>query len=58
MPCAAPENFTLTCSAINVDDFVSTTEKNLINESDHDVLSISCFDGLIIHTKLLFGYHK
>ena len=57
LPCAAPEDLTLTRGAVNVSYFVSATEenlikglqseavKNLINESDHDAPSISCFDG-------------
>jgi hypothetical protein len=58
LPCAAPEDLTLTCSTVNVRYFVCATKKNFINESDHDTLSIGCFDGLIIHSKLLFGYNK
>ena len=53
LPGIAPEDLTLTGSAVNVDDFVCATVKhlikglqseavkNLINESDHDTLSIS-----------------
>ena len=55
LPRAAPENLTLTRSAVNVSHFVGAAKKNLINESDHDVLSISCFNGLIIHTKLILA---
>ena len=70
LPCAAPEDLTLTRSAAGVSYFIASTEENLINESDHDVLSISCFDGLIIHTNppdglrpaglssALFGHNK
>ena len=50
LPCVAPEDLTLTRGAVNVSYFVGATKKNLINESDHDVLSISCFAVLIIHT--------
>ena len=58
LPCVAPEDLTLTRSAVNVSHFVGATEKNFINESDHDVLSISCFNGLIIQLNPLFGYNK
>ena len=57
-PRAAPEDFTLTSSAVDVNHFVSATKKDTVDDTDHDVLSISCFDGFIIHSKLLFGYHK
>ena len=49
MPCIAPEDLTLTRSAADMSHFVGAAENNLINESDHDVLSISRFNGLIIH---------
>ena len=58
LPGVAPEALTLTRSAVDVSYFVSATEENLINESDHALLSIICFDGLIIHTNPLFGYNN
>ena len=65
LPCIAPEDLTLARSAVNVSYFVSSTvkhtveglqsevEEDTVDDTDHDVLSISRFDDLIIHTKTM-----
>lgn len=58
LPGIAPEDFTLTSSAADVSYLVGAAKKDTVDKFEHDTLSISYFDGFIIHSKLLFGYHK